>query len=82
MGQADYYAHGQNNVICDVCGFKYKSSQVRTRWDGLTVCKKDWEPRQPQDFVRAKHDDQRPIVSSPEDDDVFLNPGDVTRDSF
>ena len=30
---------------------------MRERWDGLIVCKPDWEPRHPQDFVRVKPED-------------------------
>lgn len=39
---------------CDSCGFVYYSSQLRKRWDGLMVCKKDYEPRHPSDFYRYK----------------------------
>jgi len=41
------------NALCDVCGFKFKSTDLRKRWDNLMVCKSDWEPRHPQDFLRA-----------------------------
>lgn len=39
------------NVICDHCGFKVKASQTRMQWNRLRVCKRHWEPRQPQDFI-------------------------------
>lgn len=52
-------SHNQNtlvlgdwNVKCDVCGFKFKSSDVKKRWDGLYCCKEDWEPRHPSDFFK------------------------------
>lgn len=67
-----YYKRGDWNVICDCCGFKYKSSELRKRWDGLMVCKKDWNPRQPQDFVRGKADPQSTPWSRPEPVDVFV----------
>jgi hypothetical protein len=38
-------------AICDECGQRYRRGQLRTRWDGLLVCRADWEPRNPQDFV-------------------------------
>lgn len=41
------------NAICDSCGFKFKSDQLRKRWDGLMVDDACWETRQPQDFIRA-----------------------------
>lgn len=47
---------GNYNVICDVCGFKKKASEVRRRWDGLMVCPEDWEMRHPMDFFRTKND--------------------------
>lgn len=45
---------GQWNALCDVCGFKHKSGELRKRWDGLMVCDKDWEQRHPQDLLRVK----------------------------
>ena len=74
MGQADHYRHGDSNAICDACGFKYKFSQLRKRWDGLYVCSKDFEIRQPQDFVRGRVDRQVVPVSRPEASDVFIDP--------
>ena len=47
---------GSYNAICDVCGLKYKASELLKRWDGAIVCKWDWEPRHPQEFIRAKFD--------------------------
>lgn len=66
MGQSDYYLHGGWNVICDRCGFKYKNTQIRETWDGLRVCKKCFEHRQPQDFVRGVTDDMSVPWSRPE----------------
>ena len=44
------------SALCDVCKFKFKASQLRLRWDGLMVCKEDWEPRHPADFFRGRND--------------------------
>lgn len=60
-GQADHLQLGDWNAICSVCGRKYKASEmvkqpdgVGTPWGGGTyVCKRDYRPRQPQDFVRG-----------------------------
>ena len=30
-----------------------KGSQLQLTWQGYRVCPEHWEPRQPQDFVRA-----------------------------
>ena len=50
------YVPGEWNVICDVCGFEYKASELLERWDGQRVCKKDWEPRHVLDFFRPRKD--------------------------
>ena len=47
---------GSFNAICDVCGLKFKGSELSRRWDGMMVCKWDYEPRHPQEFVRAVQD--------------------------
>jgi hypothetical protein len=39
---------------CDVCGKKMVSTDAKRRWDGLYVCKNDWEMRHPSDFIRAR----------------------------
>ena len=53
-GKNDYFKPGDRNAICDGCGFKFKASQLRKRWDGYMVCEDDWEPRHPQDLVEAR----------------------------
>lgn len=52
---------------CDICGFDYRRSQMRERWDGLWTCKKDWEPRHELDFLRSIADDVSVPVSRPSD---------------
>ena len=71
MGKADRYKHGDYNAICDQCGFKFKASQLQMTWDGFFVCEKCWEPRHPQDFVRAKVDKQRIAIARPDTDIQF-----------
>ncbi len=63
---------GDWNAICDVCGWKYKASDLRKRWDGLMVCEKDWEPRHPQDFIRAIPDMQKVPWTRPETANIFV----------
>lgn len=48
-----YYKKGEWNYTCPVCQQVYKSGNIRRRWDGLMVCKTDWEPRHPQDMIRG-----------------------------
>ena len=50
---------GSHNVICDVCGLKYKNSALKKRWDGVMVCEWDFETRHPQEFVRSRPDASR-----------------------
>ena len=59
-------------VICDECGRQFKASELRQRWDGLMVCEGDWEPRQPQDFVRGVADKMAPPYTRPEQQDEFI----------
>jgi hypothetical protein len=56
MSYKTFYAKGDWNAICDICGRQFKASQMKQRWDGFMTCIGDWEPRQPQDFVRGVAD--------------------------
>jgi len=69
MAKETYYKKGDWNAICDVCGFKFKASQLRKRWDNMRVCSDDWEERQPQDLLRARPDDQSVPWTRPEGED-------------
>ncbi len=65
------YTPGDNWLVCDVCGCHVYSSDALQRWDGMVVCKQDWEPRHEQDFVRARKDKLIPdglLRPEPEDD--------------
>ena len=46
------YIPGQWTCECPVCGFEYKSGDMRKRWDGQYVCKDDWEERHPLDYLK------------------------------
>lgn len=52
------YIAGDFWRICDRCGFRYRASQTFQTWDGLYVCRDDFETRHPQDFVRGTRDNQ------------------------
>jgi len=67
QGKQNTYKHGQWNVLCQVCGFKYKSSDIKKRWDGLYVCEEDWEARHPADFFRGTKEDPSVPFVRPED---------------
>ena len=51
---------GDWNFIDDRTGFKLKASQGHVTWDGFFVSDDNYEPRTPQDFVRAVRD-QKPL---------------------
>lgn len=67
------YKPGTWNVICIVCGFKHKADDLVLRWDGALVCKKDYEPRHPSDFLRIAREGTPPTNISPEPADVFID---------
>jgi hypothetical protein len=71
-------ADGDHNVICDASGFKCLKSETKKQWNGLRVRKDFWEPRNPQDRLIIAEDDQSVYDPRPEQEDVFLNPGDVS----
>lgn len=50
--------HPETNYICDLTGFKHPKSEMRMMWNGLFVHKSEWEPRQPQDFVKPIRPEQ------------------------
>lgn len=66
MNQQNNLKLGDYNAICDVCGFKYKASQLKQRWDGLMVCREDWESRHISDFYRARGEDTSVPFSRPD----------------
>jgi len=71
-----HYKLGDWNVICDFCGDKRKSVECRMTWDNFFVCADTcWQPRHPQDFVRAKADLQRVGIVRP---DIIQSQGETT----
>jgi len=51
-----YFKSGGWNALCDVCGFKFKSDELKKRWDGLMTCQADFEHDHPQKFLRIRED--------------------------
>lgn len=72
MSYTPRYDRGDWKALCDVCGRQLKASALRQRWDGLKTCDDDWEPRQPQDFVRGVADYQAPPWTRPEPSNQFI----------
>ena len=74
----NYFVSGDWNLICDSCGKKIKASEAKHRWDGFIVCKEDFEPRHPQDFVRARQDKISVPFTRPRPPDIFVVVPDTT----
>lgn len=72
------YRPGDAYAICDSCGIRYFLSELKKDWRGFMVCKKDFEPRHPQDSVKVTPDKIVIDNARPEVADIFLEPGDVT----
>ncbi len=69
---------GDTNAICDVCGFEYKGSELRKRWDNAMVCNKDWEPRHPQDLIKPRSEKNHVKDARPEPEPHFVAIGENT----
>lgn len=54
----DKYRPGDHYRIDDMSGFKVRASKTRKQWNGLIVRADRFEARHPQDFVRARRDNQ------------------------
>lgn len=71
---ASNYKSGTWNCLCDACGFKRKSDELRKRWDGYMVCADTcWEPRHPLDFIRSGAERVGVPWSRPEPTDTFVS---------
>lgn len=51
---SNFFKDGSWNALCDVCSFKFKSGDLKKRWDGLLVCQDDWELDHPQKYLRVR----------------------------
>lgn len=71
---------GEPLGICDRCGFKFRLKELRKEWTGLMVCKDDYDPRHPQDFVKGVKESGGVKDARPEPTDKFV--GTVTADDL
>ncbi len=62
---------------CDICGFRFHSSDLKENWQGLMVCREDFEVRHPQDFLKGVPDDPSVPWSRPETGAVTCGPSSV-----
>ena len=65
------YKRGDWKAICDRCGREFLASQLRSTYDGLRVCSKDWEPQHPQELIKPlTREGLPPPWTRPESDGV------------
>lgn len=69
-----YFRPGTWNCVCQVCGVQFKSDQMLKRWDGLLVCKRDFEVRHIADFIRPTPERAGVPFIADEPVDVFVTP--------
>lgn len=67
-----YYKAGTWNCICAVCGRMVKSDEIIKRWDGVLVCKEDFEVRHIMDFIRPTAERSSVPFTAPEATDTFI----------
>jgi hypothetical protein len=71
MARSNYFAPGDHNALCSMCGRKRKASELVKNWQGAYRCPEHNEPRHPQDF--AKGIQEHPGVAwSQAPNDVFV----------
>jgi len=72
--ETDYFAPGQWNALCHICGAKKKSGDLVKHWQGFYCC--PHHPgitRHPQDFVRGIPDNQAAPWTQPAPADRFVD---------
>lgn len=63
---------GNWKVACQSCGFWFPSSEIVKRWDGLLVCKNDFETRHEQTLIQVRAETAVPsFVSKDSQPDLF-----------
>jgi hypothetical protein len=72
MASNNYWASGQWNFICELCGAKGKSKDGVKTWDGHYVCRSHKEMRNPQDFVRGVRENLTVPWARPPTTDQFV----------
>jgi len=76
------YKPGDSLCICDICGLRGYRSKMKKTWDNLLTHPECWDPRHPQETIKAKKERIGVSDARPEGTDRFLSPGDVTPDDL
>lgn len=64
---------GIYRAVCDVCGFEFNNYELQKRWDGLMVCREDYETRHIQDFIKIPPDSTKLPWTRPENLDLEVS---------
>lgn len=67
-----WWKEGDYKAICDGCGFEFKASELKERYDGMMVCSQDWEPRHPLERSFAIRNPATLPWTRPEAPDTFI----------
>lgn len=65
---------GAHNVISDISGQKFKSTEMRMTWDGFLVHQSEWYPRHPQLDIRGRDEQIAVSPTRPRQPDKFFVP--------
>lgn len=77
----DYFKKGDWNAISDLDGMKRKASDMRMMWNNAFVGKEEWNPKQPQQEIRARPDNPaRTPVRNIEPGNLVITPFDEETD--
>lgn len=74
MGRVLKYKPGSFYRVDDRTGFPQRAERTREEWTGMIVGRRVWEPRQPQDKVRAVPDFQAAPKPRPLSQNTFVGP--------
>jgi hypothetical protein len=77
-----HFILGDSKAVCDVCGFHMHQSKLKKRWDNAMVCTQCWEPRHPQDLIKARPETNNVKDARTEPAYRFLAVGEITADDL
>lgn len=78
----DKFRLGDSKAVCDRCGFHKYQSELRKEWNGAMVCSECWEPRHPQDLIKARSERNHVKDARPEPAYRFLGTNEITAEDL
>jgi len=72
MSRGWKWKSGEWWISCDVCDKQIYASEAKHRWDGMIVCKEDFETRHPQELIKHRVDRQSVPFTRPGTTDIFV----------